>query len=378
MFFDIELEGHHLEYLHHYYMGAISSPQNLYFFVVPDTFNKYKSHFEWPEAKHINFIFIKHEDILKARKNSMLKSDYECSRLLKKYIERLKPERVFLTMLIHYLPYILMVKNDKPILSGIIYRIYLYEWANLSMGKKFINVIKFLILSNCSNIKNIYVLNDRSSAIYLNKVYKTSKFEYLIDPYIPINKKFINVRNEYGIPSSKRIYLHFGALSERKGTLTILDSIKLLTLEERKNFVFVFIGNIHLNIKAEFYKKVEELQSTINIIVKDEFVDFETLGNFCYTCDVVLLPYKSSIQSSGVIGYAAQFGKPVIGPSTGILGKLIRKFNIGYTLKDISAESLRQIYLMDFPLKKYGEKYLLNNTISNFVETIFKPLKECD
>lgn len=40
-------------------------------------------------------------------------------------------------------------------------------------------------------------------------------------------------------------------------------------------------------------------------------------------------------QSSGVLGYAAQFNVPVFSPSSNMLGKIVRKSKLGYISSDV-------------------------------------------
>jgi hypothetical protein len=85
-----------------------------------------------------------------------------------------------------------------------------------------------------------------------------------------------------------------------------------------------------------------------------------------------LIPYKNSEQSSGVLGYAAQFNIPVVGPSSGLLGKLIKKNKLGYTINDITSASLAYF----ISNSKNNENIIINNyldnrTVSTFIETIF-------
>ena len=139
------------------------------------------------------------------------------------------------------------------------------------------------------------------------------------------------------------MFIHFGALAERKGTIQIIDSLQFLSKEECERYVFVFAGRVFPDIKEAFYAGVAKYQSSVCIHVKDEFCSFEYLAALCDACDAILMPYLETAQSSGVIGYAAQFGKPVIAPDEGLVGKLVQNYQLGITC-NCSAESLAGAY----------------------------------
>ena len=100
--------------------------------------------------------------------------------------------------------------------------------------------------------------------------------------------------------------------------------------EKQEKYAFVFAGVIASNIKSEFYRLVEQYRKDIQIIVIEGFLEYDTIGSLCMSCDVILTPYKRINTSSGAIGYAAQFKKPVIATGGGLLGKLVNKYHLGY------------------------------------------------
>lgn len=90
--------------------------------------------------------------------------------------------------------------------------------------------------------------------------------------------------------------------------------------------------------------------------------------------DYVLVPYKNVEQSSGIIGYAAQYNKPVIGPSEGLLGELIREYRLGYTITQLSvsnlSEKMKELLNDDYHAID-GTSYLNVSSCYNFAKTIF-------
>lgn len=373
LYFDDVIEGHHLEYLHHLYIKAGEKKLEYSIFVVHPDFSNVKNKFHWPDFSNVTLLLIDDTDIKKLRSWTVFRSFTLC-RLLKKLIEFHNPTNVFLISLMSFIPFIPLFVNKKVRLSGIVYLIYLYRWGKASIITQLFDSIKYLIFSNFKIFESIYLLNDKIAPIYLNKKFKTDVFKYLPDPFVPINEdKIRNLRDELLIGNDKILCLHFGAMTERKGTLEILKAILEVEPEKISRYCFIFAGKISADIKEDFYSLSNEVKAKTQIIIYDDYIDYNFIGSLCITSDFVLIPYKNTEQSSGVICYSAQFEVPVVGPRIGLLGKIIKRNKLGILLDNSSVESIKK-FLNNTEDNKYLVKsnYLKNNTISQFVNIIFK------
>lgn len=74
------------------------------------------------------------------------------------------------------------------------------------------------------------------------------------------------------------------------------------------------------------------------MFVFDEFVLYLYWYNIRH--DAILIPYKNTAQSSGLLGYAAQFNKPLLAPSNGLIGKLVNEYKLGYLLDNLSPRTI--------------------------------------
>ena len=85
------------------------------------------------------------------------------------------------------------------------------------------------------------------------------------------------------------------------------------------------------------------------------------------------MPYQFTNLSSGVLGYAAVFDKPVIGPDGGLIGNLIKENNLGVTISDVSPLGIAPT----FKLKKWNtnSNYKINNSVGSFINVIFEQVK---
>lgn len=370
--FESAIRGHVLEYLHNIYMYAMHSDNN-YVFLLPQSFEKSKNILDWPEAANISFHFITDEEATKCNQPSMLKSALARSRCIRKYAKQFNACNVFLIFLIRTMPFLpfLLPRDTKA--SGIIYAIPLYK-PTRSKVQKIKDRIIYKLFACKKSIKNILLLNAPRSVEFYNKKYGTDKFVCITDPITEIDMSQVtDLREELGIPQENTVYLQFGSMNNRKNTLNILRAIKLMSPQEQESKTFVFMGKFYDNIRDEFNILIEELKEKVQIIVKEGFVPYEFLNSMCYTADIILTIYTNVEMSSGTIGYAAYFGKPVIGPSVGLLGNLIKDNNLGLTIDKVSPESIKEALLTNIQTQR--NQYKDAHTVDSFCRTIIDTLK---
>ena len=180
------------------------------------------------------------------------------------------------------------------------------------------------------------------------------------------------MRSKLNIDKFSVIYSHFGALDERKGTLEILKAISLSNLTLKDKYNFIFAGKVNSSIKYEFYQLIDQLKNKAVIHVYDEFVDSDFIASLCSASNYLLIPYANVCQSSGVLSYAAQFKVPVIGPKLGLLGKLIKRYRMGYLLEDGSSNSIKNFlnFKDKFGLMKVSNNYIKGRSINDFSDEI--------
>jgi len=370
--FEPSIKGHVLEYLHNIYMHVINSDDN-YIFLLPQSFEKSKHILDWPGAANISFQFITDEEATKCKQPSMLKSALARSRCIRKYAKQFNASNVFLLFLIRTMPFLPFYLPRGTKASGIIYAIPLYKPAQ-SKVQEIKDRMIYKLFACKKSIKNIHLLNDPRSVEFYNKKYGTDKFVCITDPIPEIDMSQIrDLREEFGIPLENTVYLQFGSMDNRKNTLNILRAIKLLSPQEQECKTFVFMGKLYDNIRDEFNSLIEELKGKVQIIVKEGFVPYEFLNSMCYTADIILTIYTNVEMSSGTIGYAAYFGKPVIGPSAGLLGNLIKDNNLGLTIDKVSPETIKDALLID--IKPQENNYKQTHSVSVFCDTILKTFK---
>ena len=372
LIFERSLATHHLEYFHHLYIAACEQKNYFFVFAMPDSFHIKSKLLEWPQSENIEMFFFPDESTIY---QSALCRSFFLTRFLNKLVKEYSITDIFLIELMAYMPFLPFLINKKIRISGVIYKIYLYTWKDSTLLKKIQDVFKYILFSKISIFKNIFVLNDKASTYYLNRRYKTCCFKYLPDPYIPFHGGFIlDLKSKLGIKNKKKVLLHFGALCDLKGTLTILDAIDYMCEDELREYIFIFAGRLFVDIEKVFRYRVDILKNKCEIIFLEGFQSYEMLASLCIISDTILMPYKRTSQSSGGLSYAAQFRKPVIAPAKGLLGKLVRKNKLGILIKNVNGESLAKAISNANEWKYTSDSYLKNNDVKNFQRIIMSNL----
>lgn len=363
------LAGHRLEYIHHVYIGACERPEGQYVFVIPPSYMKQDVSLEWPQKDNIKIVALNENEVLQATQGSNIKKKWHQYRLLRKYARREHPDVVLLIMMMSIVPFLFLPISAGVKIWGIIYRIYLYEQNFMSSKTSFFNRCVYRLFICQTKFEKLFILNDKTSTEKLNKIYKTNKFQYIPDPIPSIDKgKLVNIRSQIGANDHDIIYLHFGGLTKRKGTLCILESLQMMEKSTLSNRIFVFAGRLYPDIRNEFNRLVHELSCKVRIIVYEGFCSYSLLNNLCYSCDAILMPYSNTSQSSGVIGYAAYFRKPVIAPGYGLLGNLVSCYNLGITMNDVSPAEMAGALKNQLPSVK--NNYSESHTMKEFINTL--------
>lgn len=369
--------GHILEYFSHLYNYCCTVENRKFVFVVPDSFKEVKGKVVWTFCDFISFDYISQEDI-----DVYLKSGYwgflwKITKLLRKKVIQYHADRVLSLFWFPLTPFAPLLIPSYTKISAIFYDVFLRDYLSMNRKAKAKNNLLFSLLVRSTVVYKCFVLNDESITSILNKKYKTNKFTYLPDPYVPIESdQEFDFRVKYNIPQASRVFLHFGGLAKRKGTINILKAIKALSPEEKADYYFVFAGVVNNNIHEEFYSLVNELQPSSHIIVNDSFCSYEDLAALCSSCDAILIPYLYTNRSSGILGYASQFGKPLLAPNNGLLGNLINEFHLGLTDEVDTPEGIVNIIkrFSSEQIERPNFNYCEKNSVDKFCEVIKKSI----
>lgn len=128
------------------------------------------------------------------------------------------------------------------------------------------------------------------------------------------------------------VFLFFGSIEPRKGIIHFLDALNQDTALLRDRARFVVAGRIPPEWRVEITARIEKLSSSLRISLDDRYIEDGEMASHFHACDIVLAPYVGHVGSSNVVIRAAAAGKPVIGPTEGLVGRQIRDHRLGVSV----------------------------------------------
>ena len=349
----MELTGHHIEYLYHLIRYRIEHPECPVFFLVthPDFFNHLNG-LEIPEDLHSRGINIIHPSWQEIKELSKIP----------KASKRAKTEICLLNRMVrdHSIQccYIMHVNKYQFVLGRKIawqlpcpIRGILLNPFGASGNKepiwfaKLRKYLQLLWMMRNKKLERIYILNDDVQADAMNRKYRNQNyFLSLPDPILNLPAKMLKDENTLGKEKpGKYRFLLFGALRTGKGIFMTIEALKLLPDNISGDIEVFFAGQINEKDRGAFnaaLSDIKQVKSDITIRYFDEFVPYNSLGSIFLNSDCVLVPYIGNQASSGLLGHAALYGKPVIGPDCGLVGRLIRSYDLGTVVANLDAAKL--------------------------------------
>ena len=281
------ISGHNIEYLGHIWKHiCVGRPEDSFVFVTPGRFPSVVAELGWPELPNVRFDCYSDEEAEVLDSDRKLARSRMICRVLRARIRRHQADMVYVQFLIETLPLAPFLLPRKARMTGIIYKIYLYEWKESSRLRKLAHVCKYWLFARSKRYASVLLLNDPVSARLLCKLYRTDKFRPITDPFMELQRKGESFRTLHGIADDAVVLSHFGTLQRRKGTMAIVESLKLLDAQERSRYVFVFAGKVMEDIKEEFYRKMDGIRE-VRTVVLDGFLPYDELADLIVASDSV-------------------------------------------------------------------------------------------
>ena len=101
--------------------------------------------------------------------------------------------------------------------------------------------LKMFVITHSSCIREVFVLNDEDSAQELNTLWHTTKFRYLPDPCVMLDKSALrDMRSILGIEKGKMMVLHIGSINYNKGFDRLFDMIMNNEIKDGKTIAALF------------------------------------------------------------------------------------------------------------------------------------------
>jgi glycosyltransferase involved in cell wall biosynthesis len=180
-------------------------------------------------------------------------------------------------------------------------------------------------------------------------------------------------RRRLGLPEDRRLFLHFGESSERKGLLDAVDA--WTRIGDMPNATLVRAGTLAPG-QAD---AMAALVASGRAILHEGYVPDDKLDLYLRACDWLLMPYRFHEGSSGLLSGAAAAARPVIAADYGLIGSRVSRSKLGivYPHRSIDglADAIRRastLRIEDFaaPLRRYSD----HHTAEDFIAALRTPL----
>lgn len=194
-------------------------------------------------------------------------------------------------------------------------------------------------------------------------------------PYRP------TVREHFGVDASRRLFVLFGALDERKGVLPLLDALARLDAERLRRVAVLLAGPLADHLQADVADRTQHIQHRGGqVVLHDAFIPVSEIQALLRAADLVLAPYQRHVGSSAVLIRAAAAGRPVLSQDYGFMGAQVRRHQLGRTVDatDPAALAAALADAIETPTAGFdpagAQAFAAANTPAAYAETILSRL----
>jgi D-inositol-3-phosphate glycosyltransferase len=148
---------------------------------------------------------------------------------------------------------------------------------------------------------------------------KISVIPFGLNTYVPdtlLSRS--EARMSLGIGEMDTVLLFFGQIAPYKGLDLLLEALKILSVRQQ-NYLLIIAGRAKPGSEPYWQalkSRLERDPARSRILVKDNFIQDNTVPVFFSAADALILPYRA-IYQSGPLSLAYRFGVPVIATRVG-------------------------------------------------------------
>jgi glycosyltransferase involved in cell wall biosynthesis len=348
LFFDIYLTGHHSEYIGHLvnFISENKDSSTFFFIVNPEFSIKFPAIVaKAKQQPNITWVEILPTEYENALRGGIIKRSFAEYKLMDRFATYYKVDCVCL-LYFNTFQFACSLFRPSYKISGILFsqfsRMEKKSWdQRLKYLRKYLTTKLYTFNTK---IERIFILNDEKTADYLNIEFNSNIFKMLPDPVpelFPLEN--FDIYSHYKIQRNRKIFLHLGSLGDRKGTFEIIDAAKLIKSEVQFEILILLVGKAENAATTQFLlNKINECSknTNVNFIWDDQFVTNEMMKSLFDQSFAILMPYKNTEASSGILGHAAAANKKVIATGGGLIKEMIEKNNLGFLIEKVTPNAL--------------------------------------
>ena len=166
-------------------------------------------------------------------------------------------------------------------------------------------------------------------------------------------------------------FIMTGAMSPRKGCLEVIKALNKANFPNGTKVSLNLMGAFSKEypaysklIKSEI-ESLKLTRSDVIVLMKNEFIDNETFCQEISHSDCVLAPYINFNGSSGMIGHACRYKKPLIVSDDGLIGDIVERKQLGICVDpsdiDALAITIEKMIRSDFEYSQLNAKTYFEN-----------------
>jgi len=324
---------------------------------------------------------------------STLQRIQKSTRLLKKCVDKYKPQRCLLMYFDQFrLPLACRLRFRSSVeLSGIYFsptfHYGLLKWGRVSLKEHMRQWRNGMLIGAALRhpaIRRIFCL-DPYAVSFLQEFNKNVEIVALADP-VEIPEKYddsiAELRKELDVRTGTKVLLVLGVLGRSKGIEELLTAVGSLSETTARQLCLLLVGRMTKDRERALADMVASLRKRgAQIIVVNKLVREEAINSYYALADLVVLPYRRHAGSSGSLMRAAAAGKAVLGPDYGLIGELIRRYHLGWTMDSTSPRSIAHALekvVRDKALASFDEagarEFARAHSAGRFGSTIFTSL----
>jgi glycosyltransferase involved in cell wall biosynthesis len=152
-----------------------------------------------------------------------------------------------------------------------------------------------------------------------------------VQPYPAVPADLATVKTKLGIEPHRQVFLLFGGVDGRKGIYQLLEAIELLPPVVCQHLCLLLVGQPHPTDLINIHHKIMTLCETrqLQAIEHHDFIPEADVSAYFQLADVILAVYQRHVGMSGILLLAAAAGKPVLSSDYGLMGELVRRYQLG-------------------------------------------------
>lgn len=285
---------------------------------------------------------------IESRSSSTISSTLQMWNEAHKLAEEHECSQIFFSEIDLYIKYSFFLRDFRKPIFGVFFRPIMH-YPDLNLREKFIGLGQKVALRrffSASSSRRVLTL-DRSFCDWAKcNGLQGNGIGYLpdlspVDCENALKEKSASIIDTQ---PSRTKFLLFGALQRRKGVFELVDAIERLRPEIAARSSFAVLGRIYPDA-AGFGDKLDAVAKSTDaqIIFREGFLTTNEIATLVAESDVILAPYLRHRGSSGLLYWAAAFGKPVVTQDFGQIGREVREYQLGAVIEEMTADNLAHI-----------------------------------